>query len=292
MTDMLYAKLLVLPILLFSFSCNGQIPVDSIPDSVFDRAEDGKFMPSIVYRHNDTLLINDVIKRNIYVVSVGDLLSGRRCPPVAVNVKWSANGILPYRGRFLFLNSECFPEVQDEYRKDGPRFVFTDSSYYYEPPQSRYATASVVGGKYDISWSKGRIIFADNDVNRIEVYDTDLNPLRILLGRNRFTPEYACVESGDGYIFAFTGEICEAYRSVASTEDYIYLLYMDSIRKEDEDRDDFCSYVLRLDWDGNIVTSYRLGAYVKSFSVSDNDGCLYALCLDELGYRMLKYNLL
>lgn len=62
---MLYAKLLVLPILLFSFSCNGQIPVDSIPDSVFDRAEDGKFMPSIVYQHNDTLLINDVIKRNI-----------------------------------------------------------------------------------------------------------------------------------------------------------------------------------------------------------------------------------
>lgn len=345
--------LLSFPLLFFLFSCDGRTPVDSIPDSVFDRAEvllpsgeldykpsggesqiyvfgdtlllvceklseagrlftvlnlktgedltpdslflygaeDGKLMPSIVYRHRDTLLISDVVKRDIYLISVDDLLAGRKCPPLASDIKWSANKILPYRGRLLFLNSECFPEVSEEYHKDGPRFAYTDSSYNYEAPQSMYSTLSVVTGEYDINWSKGRIIFGDDDVNRIEVYDTDLKLLRILMGRNRFMPEYACVQNRDGYIFAYTGEICQAYRAVVSTDEFAYLLYMDSVWIEDEDRDSFCSYVLKMDWNGNIVTSYRIGAYVKSLSVSENDSCLYAFCLDEHGYRILKYDL-
>lgn len=253
---------------------------------------DGELLSNLTFLHSDTLVTLDVVKKCVYISDLKKAVSDTGYVPYGGKIVRPPQYLLPFKGRLLCLNPECFPEGEKPFQKNGRRFYMTDSSFNYPVVKSRYYTMNVVTGLFDINWARNRIIFADGDINKIEVYDTDLNLLKVMRGRNRYVPRYAYFKIDSVYNFAWDEVVPQAYMCSASTEDYFYCCYLDTVLMEDSERNEFCSYILRLDWDGNILDSYKVECYVRTISVSSENGrTLYVYGLGKGGWCVTRYNL-
>lgn len=256
-------------------------------------ASDDKFLSGLLFRHRDTLVSFDVIKQRIAVTDVG-LAAANPCyyTPEIKNINFSSQFFIPFRNGLLCLNPDCFPEAEQEFRKDGPRFYTVDSTFVSQPVSEYNSnTVNVVAGIFDINWEKGRIIYADNDINHIEVYDTDFRHLKTLTGFTKYPPKYAFFEIDGIRTFAYHGHVSETYKDMATTADFVYCCFLNTVSKEDKDREDLKSYILKLDWDGNIAASYSIDMYAKTISVSKDNKNLYVYGLDSDGNSVVRYSL-
>lgn len=235
---------------------------------------------------NDTLMLEDLMRDRIVLLPIGKITTGEDFKPEFQDYSVVSTRIRPFGGKLLAVNPYCFNDKQSGIHNDGNRFILTDSSFNYKETNSyQYETFNVTNGNFIISYDNDRIIYYSAAEPLIEVYDTDLNLLRTVTGpelSNR--PELSLI----GNMVMYSNGIPYAYKSASCcNRRHVYLTYIGELATADRNYDDFDTYILKFDWNGNFIESYSIGHSVTSMSLSGDGKSLYVFGREHDGTDVL-----
>ena len=235
---------------------------------------------------NDTLMLEDFMRDRIVLLPIGKITTGEDFKPEFQGYSVVSTRIRPFGGKLLAVNPYCFNDKQSGIHNDGNRFILTDSSFNYKETNSyQYETFNVTNGNFIISYDNDRIIYYSAAEPLIEVYDTDLNLLRTVTGPelpNR--PELSLI----GNMVMYSNGKPYAYKSASCcNRRHVYLTYIGELATADRNYDDFDTYILKFDWDGNFIESYSIGHSVTSMSLSGDGKSLYVFGREHDGTDVL-----
>jgi hypothetical protein len=189
--------------------------------------------------------------------------------------------------QFLIQNPNCFRNKELGIDQQAPRFIATDmNSVYVEQKKYKYYTWNVAAnGRIITNYSRNRIVYTDLHLPYIELYDNELNLLKLITGPDQLHPKY--IISDDNEII-FRKEVPFAYLSFCTDSNYFYVIYMgDFINFNDKNEEDFPSWIFKFDWDGNVVESFYAGRYIWSITPSGDGKGFYATATSEEKSRFL-----
>ena len=241
--------------------------------------------------NNDTIVIEDFQKDNIAVIPVNKAVYDDDFEPDIRPMSIWSQYKLPFKGRLLALNPYCFINKEYGINNDGPRFIVSDSNYVYKETESyKYQTYNVSYSSFFISFANDRIVYVCKKEPVLELYDTNLNPIKQIFG-----PE---MQSRQKYMIEENGNVCflntipYAYSSFCYNDNFFYVCYNGNFLsyKNDFDTSLLKSWIFKFDWDGNFIDSYYIDHYVKSMSLSNDGRYIYAFGTDREGENVFyKY---
>ncbi len=142
----------------------------------------------------------------------------------------------------------------------------------------------------EISEYNNAVIIANSKFTIVESYSFIDNKLQLNWRKALLEPEYS-VKDG-WYKFASKDQPL-GFRNLYLTDNYIYLLCDDrSLNEVLSDKNKPHSYIVVMDYDGNIIKKHLLDRFLFSFAVNSNDTTLYAVTDDGWNFRIVKYDLL
>ncbi len=234
---------------------------------------------------NDTILLQDVMKRTITVIPVDSAISDTFIPMVIPFDIYSQQ-MWPYKGKMLALNPNCFIDERIGVHNDGLRFIISDSNFVYkENEEYLHNTYNAVLASFIISYKNNRIVVYNSNEPEIEIYDTNLNLIKKIHG-----PElpheitYGMLKNGN----VLTEGDPASYMYSCFDSKYFYLSYIGDFLEMNETVFNVgYSYILKFDWDGNPVDSYYIDLSVLSMSLSEDGQSMYLFGIDKDGYNVL-----
>ena len=251
----------------------------------------GEMLDVNFFFNNDTITVEDFQKDRIAVIPIHDAVYDDSYKPELSPLSVLSQYKLPYKGRLLALNPYCFINKEYSINNDGPRFIVSDSNYVYKETESyKYQTYNVSYSSFFISFANDRIVYVCNKEPVLELYDTNLNPIKQIFG-----PE---MQSRQKYMIEENGNVCflntipYAYSSFCYNDNFFYVCYNGNFLsyKNDFDTSVLKSWIFKFDWDGNFIDSYYIDHYVKSMSLSNDGRYIYAFGTDREGENVFyKY---
>lgn len=231
--------------------------------------------------YNDTLLVKDIHKNNIAIIPIHKAISDSSYTTTLHSSDIMSQFIWPYQDKLLAVNPNCFTSREYGINNDGPRFILSDTNYVYkEDKEYKYDTFNVTGSKFFISYPNNRIVLYMTNEPRIEIYDTDFNLIRTITGPE--LPEK--IKYANYYNFVvYEGGAPFAYSSSCFDSEYFYITYYGRFSTREIKFEDFDTYILKFDWDGNFINSYFFDFCIKSISMSNDGRCIYAFGTDHDG---------
>ena len=184
--------------------------------------------------------------------------------------------------RLIMLNLYYFKNKNLGINNGASRFIINEKDIdpNFNRVNSRlYYTYNVSQGFIVPNIEKDRIIYASNFYDEIEIYDCDLHLLRRIEGPDNLIPSYQ-IHNRE---IIFNKTVPYTYRNYAITDDFFYLSYIGDYYTSGSQLQDFDSWILKFDWDGNFIECYHSEEYVSTISLSDTDGKFYARGLDQKG---------
>lgn len=120
--------------------------------------------------------------------------------------------------------------------------------------------------------------------SRIEIVDIEKGKIiREILGpKENHLPHYRINEQGRG---VQTPDNIRGYIKTVSTGDYMLSLYNGSKAK---DRKHECNQILVYDWEGNLISEYKLDKGITDFVYYEKEKCIYAISMESPG-SILKF---
>ena len=241
----------------------------------------GEMLVAKFFYQNDTVLMQDVMKRHITVIPLDSALSGTFKPEFK-DTDIRSQVIWPYHGGLLALNPYCFVNKATGVYNNGDRFIISDSNYVYkETEEYEFDTYNAVLATFFISYPNGRIAVYNSIEPEIELYDTELRLIKKIRGPELPSDiRYSIMSDGDVLTHGVpTSYYCECY-----DDTYFYLTFVGRFIDSDEtiftvDR----SYIFKFDWDGNFVDSYYVDHFVSSMSLSSDGQSMYIFGLNPDG---------
>ena len=241
----------------------------------------GEMLVAKFFYQNDTVLMQDVMKRHITVIPLDSALSGSFKPEFK-DTDIRSQVIWPYHSGLLALNPYCFVNEDARVYNNGARFIISDSNYVYkETNEYEFDTYNSVLASFFISYPNGRIAVYNSIEPEIELYDTDLRLIKKIRGPELTSNiRYNIMSDGDVLtIGAPTSYYCECY-----DDNYFYLTFVGRFIEDDETIFDIDrSYIFKFDWDGNFVDSYYVDHFVSSMSLSEDGQSMYIFGVNRDG---------
>lgn len=241
----------------------------------------GEMLVAKFFYQNDTVLMQDVMKRHITVIPLDSALSGSFKPEFK-DTDIRSQVIWPYHSGLLALNPYCFVNEDAGVYNNGARFIISDSNYVYkETKEYEFDTYNSVLASFFISYPNGRIAVYNSIEPEIELYDTDLRLIKKIRGPELTSNiRYNIMSDGDVLtIGAPTSYYCECY-----DDNYFYLTFVGRFIEDDETIFDIDrSYIFKFDWDGNFVDSYYVDHFVSSMSLSEDGQSMYIFGVNRDG---------
>ena len=241
----------------------------------------GEMLVAKFFYQNDTVLMQDVMKRHITVIPLDSALSGSFKPEFK-DTDIRSQVIWPYHSGLLALNPYCFVNEDAGVYNNGARFIISDSNYVYkETNEYEYDTYNAVLTSFLISWSNNRIAVYNAIEPEIEIYDTDTKPIRKIRGPELSSKiRYSIMSDGD----VLTKGDPNSYYCDCSDDNYFYLAFIgEFINMEETIFDVDRSYIFKFDWDGNFVDSYYVDHFVSSMSLSEDGQSMYIFGVNRDG---------
>lgn len=239
-------------------------------------AGEGMFLLPFPRYCPDTLIIMDGPKKQLVFYNLDSLAALSSGPeeiitPGGIQRATVFPTILPYRGRLLALNPYCFrsPDGMID-NHDDRRFILSDSTMTFPELEFKYMTINVAQGNVIAVPDAGKIAYIPPYESHIEIYD--YNTLKKLIDISLpidFANEYWTTSDGlvlvqtkapglpDGFL---DGNGCKEW--------FLCMLTYQGI-----------TYMLKLDWNGNLMSSYRFekGERPSDISLSDDGKHIYLL---------------
>ena len=241
---------------------------------------------TIAHIRNNELIVHDFAKNQIASVDLDSALAFPDYKFPAL-IKFSNNVGSPFvtfldENRLIMLNPYYFKNKNLGINNGASRFIINEKDIdpNFNRVNSRlYYTYNVSQGFIVPNIEKDRIIYASNFYDEIEIYDCDLHLLRRIEGPDNLIPSYQ-IHNRE---IIFNKTVPYTYRNYAITDDFFYLSYIGDYYTSGSQLQDFESWILKFDWDGNFIECYHSEEYVSTISLSDTDGEFYARGLDQKG---------
>ena len=248
----------------------------------------GEMLVAKFFYQNDTVLMQDVMKRHITVIPLDSALSGSFKPEFK-DTDIRSQVIWPYHSGLLALNPYCFVNEDAGVYNNGERFIISDSNYVYkETKEYEFDTYNAVLTTFFISYPNGRIAVYNSIEPEIELYDTELRLTNKIRGPELPSDiRYSIMSDGD----VLTKGDPNSYYCECYDDNYFYLAFIGRFIETNETIFDVDrSYIFKFDWDGNFIDSYYIDHYVKSMSLSNDGRYIYAFGTDREGENVFyKY---
>lgn len=245
----------------------------------------------------DALFVSDCFYTGRYcTIPLNKLPSASELQLFVSGVEERGVAITPFRNDLLVENPQCYSDDEAGIHNDVPRLLHFRNGRCLNPYEPvRYHVADVNTGA-DIHYNESceRACFVSYRQPVVEFYDDSLHLVHNLtfqsddlqkthVGQPQTTMHQKRNrgETGRGISATFhetqqvvgAGSQLHAFLCSAANEKYIYLVYCGKLFGHDYHT--YPSYILVLDWDGNLVDSYRFDRWIQAISPSMETGKFY-----------------
>ena len=231
---------------------------------------------------NDTVLARDYMRDNIAIIPIDSAVLNPdyrvRLKKAEINTQY----LWPFKGGLLAINPYCFKNDELGIDNNGFRFIQADSSCAYkEEKEYKYRTFNVTCMRFIISHDNDRIAVYNSSESEIEIYDTELNLLRIIKGPEMPHKIRYYVHNNS---ITYYGEVPQAYSWACHDNNHFYLAYNGDFTSGNEKTIyDLSTWIFKFDWDGNFVDSYYVDHFVSSMSLSSDGQSMYIFGVNRDG---------
>lgn len=237
------------------------------------------------------LVLRDFAKHNLLTINVEKAICDKdyKLPQFVYYGELGSSEVAELdSNRLVMLNPYFFYDKSHNIDNAQPRFlVWNVANQEIEGgvDRSGYFAYNVNQARFAINKESDRLILASDELSELGVYDLKLNPIRQVVGPLDLPVRYYIDESRRSV--CFHKNIPYTYRSVAPTDDYVYLSYVGEYNEfEVETRKRIKTTVLKFDWDGNFISSFGLGRYISTISIG-SDETIYGEGYDDDGAIVL-----
>ena len=222
-------------------------------------------------------------------------------PNVRVNSILHIDSLLNENYKPIFNNHGIYIAAYDEYSKDS---LVVANPYCFEDDESgimneadrlviinknnklnelevygkhEYLTQSVTLGSVLSNKTKNCIIFADHNNTKLEFYDYDLNLKKHIKILDELDIKYD-ISSYDRMVL---GTSVYGITNTYKEDEFFYVSYVGSKCDRLKPRSDYDTWILKFDWDGNLIKSYHYDKLIIAFTVSNVKDTFYATTYDS-----------
>lgn len=279
--------------------------------SLYDRSNPLRRLANYIPRGSDT---DEMVACGIHIAGdemfVSDsYYTGRYCSiplkklPPADELHLSPSGveergvaITPFRDGLLVENPQCYSNEEAGIHNDVPRLLHFRNGRCLNPHEPVSFQVADVNTGADIHYNESceRICFVSHRQPLVEFYDDslhlvhsltfqsdDLQKIHIGKPQNTMHQRHSRGETGRGISATFdqtqrvvgAGSQLHAFLCSAADDEHIYLVYCGKLFGHDYHT--FPSYILVLDWDGNLMATYRYDRWIQAISPSVEAGTFY-----------------
>lgn len=190
-------------------------------------------------------------------------------------------------GELFVQNLNHFISQEHNIYKNNPRFILLepDSNSGFFTDQE-YLTVNVGQGLVAVKPDEQKVLYIASDSSRIEIYNSKLQLEKVISGPlDLGEPKYRIIPSDDTNIkeVVYSGEFTETYYYCAYDNNNVVLLYSGQKWNPLKDNPETMpTYILVMDWDGNLKGTYKSTAHLFNISLSNNEpNVFYATMADE-----------
>lgn len=284
----------------------GNTPLRHLADYIPRGADAGEMVASEMLITGDKLFIYDSFYSRRYVT-----IPLHKPLPPAENLQLSNSGVeergvamVPFRDGVLVENPQCYTNEEVGIHNDVPRLLYYKQGKCQTPQAPVvYQVADVnTGANLHYSAKQHRVCFISNLYSLVEFYD---DSLRLV---HRVTIPSGEYESQEVLVYAPTmtmhqkknnkdrsastnatfdktqrvvgaGEQFHAFLCSYADDDYIYLAYCG--KRFGFNFHTYPSFILVLDWQGNLIDTYRFNRWIEALSPSSERGTFYLTVYDD-----------
>lgn len=279
--------------------------------SLYDRGNPLRRLSHYIPRGSDT---DEMVACRIHIAGDALFVSdcyytGRYCAiplkklPPADQMQLSVSGveergvaITPFHDGLLVENPQCYSDDEAGIHNDVPRLLHFRNGRCLNPHEPVSFQVADVNTGADIHYNEScqRICFVSHRQPLVEFYDDSLHLVhsltlqsddlqKIHVGKPQTTMHQMRHrgETGRGISATFDKTQCvvgagsqlHAFLCSAADEEHIYLVYCGKLFGYDYHT--YPSYILVLDWNGNLTASYRYDRWIQAISPSKQQGDFY-----------------
>lgn len=247
--------------------------------------------PYLCKINSDTLTVIDE-KGKCITIDLPSALKSRSYEGKIGMTSLTANGLLPYKDKILYLSPTWIDSDYLTPEEKGEKFLLTDESYQSKEISGKYYNFMVLGGDFISDHSKKRLLFFNSRIDKIEVYDYELNLLDEITGPDEIIHEEYIFpdteKSNNRMIGLKDADYKETYLplTICSSDKYVFAAYSgNEVGNETEG-----SLIFQFDWNGNLIDHYRTEEKIITLSAFTDGSAVAAMTMSKEGvFRFLKY---
>jgi hypothetical protein len=239
-----------------------------------------EMLSAIVKMDGSRLTVNDFIRNQVAFVDIDSVLYDPfYLAPVVRHYYNSPTAVRYKEEQLLMENPNCFQCKELGVDQKAPRFIIAvDNQPYLETPKYRYYTRNVaVDGEIITNYPKDRIIYANDNHPKLEIYNNDLRLIKQIQGPDKLPAKYIIENNA----ITFYKYIPYAYMDFSASGDFVYLTYIGNNLTSQIHMEDLPVWIFKFDWDGNFIESYSVGRYITTISLSTDGKSIYATAISE-----------
>lgn len=235
----------------------------------------GELLFAQMLYEGNIMRVTDYINRRLYNVEIDKVLSDSDYNPKFIPFSKSiivTSAPVSYGDSILCINPFHYVNRQAGIDQQPPRIIAMTNK---NPNPSismdfDYMTVNVGQGFLGANARLGKIFFAPFNISSVEFYNSDLKLVKNVLGPVVLPEAKLSISVDDNgrHDVCFKGmDQPEAYTGFTTLNDKLYFVYTGK-NIVWSNVNDYYSYILCFDWDGNFVKSYRAPVRIKTLSVS------------------------
>lgn len=255
---------------------------------------DGLLSAEAIVNRN-MLIINDSIMPQVVALNIDSVLNN---PKYIVHpVQYSKIGVrkaVPFYGNLLVENPDYFHNKDMRINQGKSRFFIIKPSdnYVMDRSYKYYVKNLSINGQILVNEDKARIIYGRLYESQLDVYNSELQPISSVVGPVNIVPKYNFKGDEGFYRIVFKFPIPYAYLNCTADNEYVYMVYAGAKVKEGMTVNDLPNWILKFDWDGNYISSYKTNRSILSFTKSIQDeSAFYATVLIHSQPKLVKLSI-
>lgn len=242
---------------------------------LYEYGSEERLLMPFVTRSWDSFIIHDRMLLKTVVINIEEAVNIPCYTPESKPSNIESSRILPWKDRQVFLNGFSFLE-------SVPRVCFSDKKWNYtEKKNYKFNSSNVVHGELICKKDYSKIAYVPSNDNNIEILDEKGRKKTVISFYHEKKQDIAANEI-DGitfYAYKFPAVLCFS-KAAPGTASFI-AGYIDDNENQS---------IVTIDWEGNILTGFKVNGAIKQLSYSEDENRIYSF--EQIGDNnyLIVYN--
>lgn len=243
----------------------------------------------------NTLIVRDIQKGQVSFLEIDSILFNDNYEVKVIKHEMMTPDINRDQfGNLIYENPFCFTNKEYSIDNDvNSRFLIGDESFQDKSINNyRFNTFNISQGILVSKSDKSKYFHCSYYHPYIEIYDKNLMMLRkIIIDDDDLKKQEFITTNSENSSFtnvAFSTTIPYAFRGICASENYVFVSYIGKLYAptladltSPYPKSINTSYIMKFDWDGNLIDSYKYDGYINSISIGSDESTIYATSYNE-----------